>query len=158
MQCNERVSHREWALPWHHNECDGISNRQPHDCLLNCLFRRRLKKTSMKLCVTGLCEGNSWVIGQFPTQRASNAENVSIWWHHYEVIFNQSTIRTQCTINFTEVCSIDNISILLQVMAWYQTGTSWYWRKVITWTNDDMVLWWHNESAKRKTRYKCLAG
>ena len=39
------------------------------------------EKTS-KLRVTGLCEGNSPVTGEFPTQRASNAENVSIWWRH----------------------------------------------------------------------------
>ena len=43
---------------------------------------RRSKKTS-KLRVTGLCVGNSPVPGEFPTQRASNAENVSIWWHHH---------------------------------------------------------------------------
>ena len=34
----------------------GVSNHQPHDCLLNRLFRHRSKKTS-KLRVTGLCEG-----------------------------------------------------------------------------------------------------
>ena len=65
------------------NERDGASNHQPHDCLLNNLFRQRWKKTS-KLRVTGLCEGNSPVTGDFPVQRASNAENVSIWWRHYE--------------------------------------------------------------------------
>ena len=43
--------------------------------------RRRSKKTS-KLRVTGLCEGNSPVTGEFPAQMASNAENVSIWWRH----------------------------------------------------------------------------
>ena len=48
----------------------------PHDCLLNRLFRRRPKKIS-KLRVTGLCAGNSPVTGEFPAQRASNAENVS---------------------------------------------------------------------------------
>ena len=37
-------------------------------------------KTS-KLHVTGHCEGNSPVTGGFPTQRASNVENISIWWH-----------------------------------------------------------------------------
>ena len=49
------ISH---ALKWCHNERDGVSNHQPYDCLLNCLFRRRSKKTS-KLRVSGLCEGNS---------------------------------------------------------------------------------------------------
>ena len=63
-------------------ERDGVSNHQPHDCLLNGLFRRRSKKIS-KLRVTGLCEGNSPGTGEFPAQMASNAENVSIWWRHH---------------------------------------------------------------------------
>ena len=45
-------------LHWRHNDHDGVSNHQPHGCLLNRLFRRRSKKTS-KLRVTGLCVGNS---------------------------------------------------------------------------------------------------
>ena len=69
-------------LQWRHNERNGISTHQPHDCLLNLLFRRRSKKTS-KFHITGLCEGNSPVTGEFPTQRASNVENASIWWHHH---------------------------------------------------------------------------
>ena len=39
------------------------------------------KKKKSKLRVTGLCEENSPVTGEFPAQRASNAENVSIWWN-----------------------------------------------------------------------------
>ena len=70
------------SLHWHHNERDGVSNHQPHNRLLNCLFRHRSQKTS-KLRVTGLCEGNSPVTGEFPAQRASNAENVSTWWRHH---------------------------------------------------------------------------
>ena len=70
------------ALQWLRNERDGVSNHQPHHCLLNRLFRRRSKKTT-KLHVTGLCVGNSPVIDEFPAQRASNAEIVSIWWHHH---------------------------------------------------------------------------
>ena len=62
------------TLQWHHNEHDGISNHQPHDCLLNRLFRHRSKKPST-LRVTGLCEGNSPAdtTDRWP-QRASNAE------------------------------------------------------------------------------------
>ena len=67
---------------WRHNEGDGVSNHQPHDCLLNRLFRHWSKKTS-KLPVTGLCAGNSPVTGEFPAQRTSNAESVSIWWRHH---------------------------------------------------------------------------
>ena len=46
------------ALHWRHNDHAGVSNHQPHGCLLNRLFRRRSKKTP-KLRVTGLCVGNS---------------------------------------------------------------------------------------------------
>ena len=46
------------SLRWRHNDQDGVSNHQPHGCLLNRLFRRRSNKTS-KLRVTGLCVGNS---------------------------------------------------------------------------------------------------
>ena len=39
---------RDWGkrmrLQWRHNGRDGVSNHQPHDCLLNRLFRRRSKK------------------------------------------------------------------------------------------------------------------
>ena len=44
-------------LEWRHTGRDGVSNLQPHQCLLNRLFGRRSKKTS-KLRVTNLCAGN----------------------------------------------------------------------------------------------------
>ena len=56
------------SLQWRHNDCDGVSNHQPHHCVLSRLFRRRSKKIS-KLRVTGLCAGNSPVSGEFPAQR-----------------------------------------------------------------------------------------
>ena len=33
-----------FSLQWRHNGKCGVSNHQPYDCLLNCLFRRRSKK------------------------------------------------------------------------------------------------------------------
>ena len=71
------------TLQWRHNGCDDVLNHQPHDCLLNYLFRCRSKKTS-KLRVTGLFEGNSPTTGEFPAQRPSYEENVSTLWHHHE--------------------------------------------------------------------------
>ena len=66
----------KWAsLRWRHNGHDGVSNHQPHDCLLNRLFRRRSEKTS-KLRVTGLCAGNSPGTGEFPAQRPVTREMV----------------------------------------------------------------------------------
>ena len=54
----EESSISAMTLRWRHNGRDSVSNHQPHDCLLNRLFRRRSKKTS-KLRVTGLCAGHS---------------------------------------------------------------------------------------------------
>ena len=51
-----RVDALLMPLQWHHNGCDGVSNHQRLDCLLNRLFRHWSKKTS-KLHVTGLCAG-----------------------------------------------------------------------------------------------------
>ena len=65
-----------------YNEHNGVLNHQPHDCLSICLISLRSKKTS-KLRVTGLWEGNSPVTGASPTQRAGNAEYISIWWRHH---------------------------------------------------------------------------
>ena len=50
------VSITTMSLHWRHNDHDGVSNHQPHGCLLNHLFRRRSKKTPT-LRVTGLCVG-----------------------------------------------------------------------------------------------------
>ena len=80
ITATERVAD---TLLWRHNRQDGVSNHQHHDCLFNRSFRRTSKKTS-KLRVTDLCEGNSPMTGEFPTQRASNEENLSIWWRHYD--------------------------------------------------------------------------
>ena len=73
------------TLQWRHDERDGVSNHQPRDCLPKRLFRRRSKKTSKLRRITGLCEGNSPMTGEFRAQRASNAENGSIWWRHHEL-------------------------------------------------------------------------
>ena len=70
------------GFQWSHNDHDGISNHLRLYCLLNHMFRRRSKKTS-KLHITGLWEGKPLVTCKFPAQRASNAENVSIWWRHH---------------------------------------------------------------------------
>ena len=46
------------------------------------LVQAQIKENTPKLRVNGLCEGNSPVTGGFPSQRSSDAENVSICWHH----------------------------------------------------------------------------
>ena len=93
-----RKRHCAWGgpsispLPWRHNGLDGVSNHQPHLCLLSRLFGRTSKKTS-KLRVTGLCTGNSPGTGEFPAKMASNAENVFIWWRHHDSVRFKNTIN-----------------------------------------------------------------
>ena len=72
------------TLQWCHNGQDGVSNHQPHNCLLNHLFKAQIKentKAPRHWPLYGECTGD----GEFPTQRAGNAENVSISWCHHEV-------------------------------------------------------------------------
>ena len=87
---------------WRHNGHDGVWNHQPHDCLLSCSFRIRLKKTS-KLHVTGLCAGNSPVTGEFPAQMASNAKNVSIWWRHHASTWH---MKFQTSLGWYQVIAV----------------------------------------------------
>ena len=82
------ITSREWSsmalsLQWSYNERDGVSNHRRLNCLLNRLFRHKSKETS-KLRVTSLCAGNLPMTDEFPAQRNSNAENVSIGWRHHD--------------------------------------------------------------------------
>ena len=65
------------SLQWRHNEHDGVSNHQPHDCLLNRLFKAQIKeniKAPRHWPLCGEFTGHRWI----PAQRTSNAENVSM--------------------------------------------------------------------------------
>ena len=89
---------RPW-LQWRHNHCDGVSNHRRLDCFLSRLFRRKSKKISWKIIFTYLCEGDPLAVtGGFPSQRAIDAENVSIWWRHHGDV--------AVAISYTHVVSI----------------------------------------------------
>ena len=112
------------TIQWRHNGRDGVSNHQLHDCLLNCLFRLRSKKTST-LHITGLCVGNSPVTGEFSTQMASKAENVSIsWCHHGWLVL--------CVLFWLDW------SPFIHILQWYFTGT-WaiIWLPKCQWSNPE---------------------
>ena len=98
-------------LQWSLNGRNSVSNHQPHDCLLNRLFKRKSKKIS-KLRVTGLSAGNSPVPGEFPAQMASNVENVFIWWHHH--------VTTKFSVNWTQYL------FLLQWFLFYSQSPCWF--------------------------------
>ena len=67
------------ALRWCHSECHGVWNRQH----LGRLFRRTSKKKiSASLAFVRETTGDQW----FPSQRASNTANVSIWRRHHDLL------------------------------------------------------------------------
>ena len=71
------------SLQWRHNVGDGVSNQQPHDCLLI-----RLLTAQIKVNIKAPRHWPLWgeFTGEYPEQRASNAENVSVWWRNHDVI------------------------------------------------------------------------
>ena len=102
-----------------HNERNGVSNHRRLDCLLNRLCRCRSKKT-LKLRITGVCEGNPPVTDGFPSQRTSNAENISISWPHYASIRHHFS-KWQC--DCAEACGtsiVYNPSLIARFM-----GPTW---------------------------------
>ena len=105
-------------LQWRHNGSDGVSNHQRLDCLLNCFFRRRSKKTS-KPRVAGLYEGNSPVTGEFP----SSAENVSISFLTFILLYENNCILIQNFMKIVHEGPINKKTALVEIMVWRLTGT-----------------------------------
>ena len=70
-------------------------------------FDQDNNKETLKIHIIGHSVGGlHWlpVTGEFPTQRASYAENVSIWWRHHELTwFN---LKTSCSCDTIAVSTI----------------------------------------------------
>ena len=64
------------------------------------------------------CEGNPPVAGRFPTQRASNAENVSIWWRHHVPRADDISTTKQSTVNTWAMYLGCTISSVLTISWW----------------------------------------
>ena len=79
IQCTPCNTHT--ALQWRHNGCDGVSNHRRLDYLHNRCSgtdQRRHQNFASLAFGRGI---HQW----FPSQRASNAENIAIWWRHHEL-------------------------------------------------------------------------
>ena len=58
------ITDLEKNLQWRHNERDGVSNLQPHDCLLNRLFKAQIKeniKATRHWPLCGEFNGDWWI-------------------------------------------------------------------------------------------------
>ena len=85
-------------------------------------FGQKSKKTS-KLRDTGLCVGNSPVTGEFPAQRDSNAENVSIWWLHHDKHYKSNVFHIR-THQWGDQMWYINREYLVQMHLWYNRPAS----------------------------------
>ena len=81
------------SLQWHHNErASQITSLTIVQSTDNSGGDQRKHQ---KLRVTGLCAGNSPMTGEFPAQRASNAENVSIFEFEFDIVTSANQYYTR---------------------------------------------------------------
>ena len=86
-----------------------------------------------RLCVTRLCVRNSPLAGEFPAQKANNAENVSF--DDYNMTYRPAKICQWATSYFT-VISIKTLSMT----------SHWVFHEIPSSTmitNFSWVIWWH---------------
>ena len=112
----EGINKGATTLQWSHNEHDGIQITSLTIVYSSVYSRRRSKKTP-NLHVTGLCEGNSPVTGEFPVQKASNAQNVSVWWRHHDLAF--SVVASQ----YIGLVMQEPHEVVTSWVLWSTTGT-----------------------------------
>ena len=127
---------------------------QWHLKLLNYLFRRRSKKTSK---LTGLCAGNSPVTREFPTQKASKAENVSIWWRHHDVcsgVIEVSVMYTPsgCALNTNP---INTLILSTCYISWLKLILQWRLNLVLNYDNMSYCTY-KNKKQKKNIVYWTL--
>ena len=133
-----------------------VCHRQPHDCLLNNrLSRRSSKKTKKtKLRLTGHCVRNLSVTGEFPAQRASNAEKGSIWWRHHE----ESEAAVEWCFTISRIVWYTVYIILYgswrNIVVSSGIGLEPNRRQAITWTNVEQDQWRHMVHQATMSCYK----
>ena len=78
MQFLDSITVTSWWARWRLQSLASWLFAQP-------FVQAQIKKNMSKHRITtGVCDGNPSVIGGFTSQKASNAENGSIWWRHHE--------------------------------------------------------------------------
>ena len=95
MKCRDPPWSSRWLqMPWRQictnksatmalHYSDVIMGAMVSQMFTQPFIRAQIKNQTSKFRVTGLWAGNSPVSGEFPAQRTSNAENISIWWRHH---------------------------------------------------------------------------
>ena len=112
-------------------------------------------KGNIMLRVTGLCAGNSPMTDEFPAQRASNAQNDSIWWRHHAFTYFRNILWLSSGQNFADIILKRNVlnecfcAWFKFQQVWCPVGNKLTWvhfigyglvppmEQAITWQNDD---------------------
>ena len=91
--------------------------------------------------------------GEFPAQRTSNAENVSIWWRHHEKEFSQNfnhELKKFCVMGaWTHLwSSFQYQGSHLPWQAWSKVNQSW-WLRIKTHLTQRFLfqMWWRIRTA-----------
>ena len=111
MFCNQsKLKHSHVHILWRHygnvTRAPGASRQL--DCLFTNLFKLASKET-LKLHITGHCEGNPPITGGFPLQNTSNAESTSISSRgHYALCNKQRQRKVQ-----VQVRGLGNTGVLM---------------------------------------------
>ena len=138
--------HENIPLHWRHNDHDGVSNHQPHHCLLNRLFRRRSRKTP-KLRVTGLCVGNSPGPVNSPhkgpvTRKMFPFDDV-IMLSSFSILryrrWSESYLTEKTWSDWNKI-SVFWLSLKFILRTKYDALASGWWRAIV-WTSDDNLIW-----------------
>ena len=99
-------------LQWHHNGRDSVSNHQPHDCLLNRLFKENIKAPRhWPLC--GEITGDRWIPctnGQlrgkcFHLMKSSWNTNMRIHVYVKVLLLSNSVRITHILIIYRHICT-----------------------------------------------------
>ena len=81
--------------------------------------------------------------GEFPSQRASYAENVSIWWRHHVLMVMMITVTGSCPQRQWQLLSSAMMTIVVAMVLNDDDNRSWQWLSIIITTVFDAGLqWW----------------
>ena len=106
-------------------------------------FRRRWKKKS-KLRVTGICAGNSSETGQFPAQRTSNAENVSISWRHHNIWALRWIWTDESHSSHISQGQSVNLNSGVPGITWYNIYTGTKSALTLASNVENVTIWWRH--------------
>ena len=152
------------SLQWRHKGRDGVSNHQPHHCLLNRLFRRRSGKNQSSASLAFVREIHRWPVN-FPhkwpvTWKMFPFDDVIIPWLRNTVRPICSlwyNIRVSGTNMFTNLCLYQNYGWLwcVNLMRQYVSLCSHYSPAICTKYYVEMMLCLNLLSSRLCTHCTC---